>query len=266
VTTGVRLDPEELSRREMRRMAQVRAAISDEHERFGGLVAAWSGKGCWNSEADGWSPDVRTTRADLEGVVGFYAARDADARVAIAPHIDGHLLAELASLGFEMSGVDLQYVIDLRSATLEPAAYPGDVRTEVLDPAADGHARLWSELGARVHAGRDPSEDERRTDRRVIAHPNTRCLFVRAGDDAVGLGGVEVYDGLACLFFGGVVESHRRRGIQLALIRERLAIAREMGAHHAIIGSLPGSPTERNALRAGMRLVFPKLEFVRSRG
>lgn len=246
-------------------MAQVRASIADEHERFGGLVAAWSGIGCWNSDADGWSPDVETTRADLEGVIAFYDERGDSARVTIAPHLDGRLLPDLEELGFRFKGVDLQYASDLTAAELAPASYPAGVRSVALDVNDAAKVERWSELCASVHAGRAPNDDERRLDGRVITHPNSRCVFVCAGDEAIGIGGVEVYDGLSCLFMGGVVEQHRRRGIQLALIRERLLTARDMGAHHAIIGSLPGSPTERNALRAGMRMVFPKLEFVRER-
>ncbi|MEM1422745.1 MAG: hypothetical protein AAGH64_01965 [Planctomycetota bacterium] len=88
-------------------MAHVRAALSDEHHRFGRLVAAWTGDCKWNSEADGWSPDVRTTRGHLEGVIAFYDARGRDASVTNAPHLDGPLLPEFESLGFRLSGVDL---------------------------------------------------------------------------------------------------------------------------------------------------------------
>ena len=66
------LEPAAIARMEMRRMAQVRTAIGDEHRRFGGLVAAYSGPGSWNTEADGWSPDARTTREHLRGVIDFY--------------------------------------------------------------------------------------------------------------------------------------------------------------------------------------------------
>ncbi|GAB4555066.1 MAG: hypothetical protein Tsb0013_17780 [Phycisphaerales bacterium] len=263
--TPAPLEPTTIGALEMRRMAQVRAALADEHERFGGLVAAWSGIGSWNSEADGWSPDTPTTRADLEGVIGFYTRRGDDARVTVTPHQDTALLADLGALGFRLRGVDLQYAIALDETTAEPPTYPDGLRTSGLDPSNEDDIASWSHLTAQTHFRRPPTDDDARLNRRVVTHPNTRCLFVMHGDERVGLAGVEVYDGLACLFMGGVLEAWRNRGVQLALIRERLLIAREMGAHHAIIGSLPGSPTERNALRSGMRMVFPKLEFVRTR-
>ncbi|MEM1422744.1 MAG: hypothetical protein AAGH64_01960 [Planctomycetota bacterium] len=139
------------------------------------------------------------------------------------------------------------------------------MHTETLDPFDGRDIDDWSGLTATTHFRGEPNDDDRRIDRRIVGQPGTRCLFLAAGGERVGLGGVEVHDGLACLFMGGVLETHRGRGLQLALIRKRLILAREMGAHHAIIGSTTGPPTERNALRAGMRPVFPKLEFTRPR-
>lgn len=259
------LEPTEIARLEMMRMARVRASLADDSERFGGIVCAWSGAGSWNSEADGWSPDTPTTRAHLEGVIDFFAQRDHDATVTIAPHLDAHLIPHLDDLGFRLRATDLQYVIDLEGAELEHAEFPHGVRATLLDAADEEDVREWSALTAHTHFNGQPSESDRRLDRRVVTHPQTRCFFLETKGERIALGGVEVCDALACLFMGGVLEPHRNRGLQLALIRERLIAARDMGARYAIIGSLPGSPTERNALRAGMRLVFPKLEFTRTR-
>jgi GNAT superfamily N-acetyltransferase len=257
------LDPVLLSRLEMQRMANVRRALAFEHEAIGGLVAAWTGPGSWNSEADGWSPDTPTTREHLAGVVSFYAERGSPARVTIAPHVDERLLPDLASLGFRLVDLDQQYVIDLHNADPPPAHYPEGFSVRILDPSDDAAVETWSGLVAGLHFGREVTPDEAELDRRVVRHPNSTCLVLEHHHAPVAIAGLEVYGWLACLFLGATVPAWRRRGLQRAMIHHRLRLARDAGARYAIVGSPVGGPTERNALRAGMSLVFTKLTLER---
>lgn len=58
-----------------------------------------------------------------------------------------------------------------------------------------------------------------------------------------------------------VLEVHRRRGIQQALIAHRLAIGHRHGCEVALTESKPGIPTERNAGRRGLTLACTRLAF-----
>ena len=82
-------------------------------------------------------------------------------------------------------------------------------------------------------------------------------------DDAcIATAGLEYYQQTATLITGSVLADHRRRGIQSAMIVERLKMARDRGASYALIASSPGAATERNALRLGARLVYHQPVFV----
>ena len=58
---------------------------------------------------------------------------------------------------------------------------------------------------------------------------------------------------------GCVYAESRRKGLQSAFIRFRLAQAASRGLRYATIGSAPGGPTERNALRAGFSAAYTQI-------
>ena len=55
------------------------------------------------------------------------------------------------------------------------------------------------------------------------------------GDRPVGIAGSTLVDGVARLWNGGVVESHRRRGVYRALLDARLHHAAGLGARFALV-------------------------------
>ena len=56
----------------------------------------------------------------------------------------------------------------------------------------------------------------------------------------------------------------RRRGAQGALLRARLARARELGCRVASSSTLPGTASRRNMERAGFHVAYPKLVMLRA--
>lgn len=77
--------------------------------------------------------------------------------------------------------------------------------------------------------------------------------------EIVGSGGLELHEGLGVLIAGEIHAAARRRGLHQAFIRYRLEQARETGMRCAVIGSRPGGPTERNALRMGFGVAYAQL-------
>jgi ribosomal protein S18 acetylase RimI-like enzyme len=75
--------------------------------------------------------------------------------------------------------------------------------------------------------------------------------------------GCELFEQSGALWGGAVASEHRRRGIQQMLIAHRLHLLRERGQRWATVASEPTIGTERNALRAGMRPAYTRLEMVR---
>ena len=89
-------------------------------------------------------------------------------------------------------------------------------------------------------------------------------LLVFEGN-VVGSGGLELYEGSGVLIAGTVHEAARRRGFQRAFLRFRMEQAMAAGLDYALVGSPPGGPTERNALREGFSVAYTQLGFRRLR-
>jgi len=63
---------------------------------------------------------------------------------------------------------------------------------------------------------------------------------------------------IIALFGAGTILQFRRRGLQTALLRARMAIAAKAGCEYAVIVTQGGTTSQRNAERLGFRLAYSK--------
>ena len=85
---------------------------------------------------------------------------------------------------------------------------------------------------------------------------------IRAGEE--GAFAVSARDGVAALSGAGVLPAWRGQGLQLALVRARLAWAAARGCAVAAATTEPGSTSQRTLERAGFRVAYPKAVMVRA--
>jgi GNAT superfamily N-acetyltransferase len=88
-------------------------------------------------------------------------------------------------------------------------------------------------------------------------------LLASLDGEPVGAAALDLAGDLAGLYFGAVIPSARRQGIQRALMEYRLQIARDRGCRVATVGTLPGVATERNARRCGFGPCYTRAALVR---
>ena len=79
----------------------------------------------------------------------------------------------------------------------------------------------------------------------------------------VGTGSMKIADGVAWLSADSTLPGFRGRGIQQAIQRHRLRLAREAGCTLVVTEAEPGSGSQRNMERLGFGVVYPHLEFAR---
>jgi GNAT superfamily N-acetyltransferase len=92
--------------------------------------------------------------------------------------------------------------------------------------------------------------------------PDTRLYFARIDGDIAGTAGMALLDTplgrVAELYIDSTVPEFRGKGIQLALLRARLAEAKDSGCDLAAVTTWPTGTSARNVERAGFRLAYRK--------
>ena len=95
------------------------------------------------------------------------------------------------------------------------------------------------------------------------ATPGFQRYLVHVDGEPAGAASLRLDDGLAQLCGAATLPQYRRRGIQGALLRLRLADALKAGCDLAVVTTQPGSKSQANAMRQGFTLLYTRAVLVR---
>lgn len=201
--------------------------------------------------------------ADLDRIEAHLSQRGGRPQFELCPLADPGLFEALARRGYRVQEFQLAWSRilddDLRAVDppegleLRPGADPADFLRVVMggfmeqEPEAVPEDLVDSMLGPARAAG-------------------TQLWGAYRDGVLVGGGTLYLHQGTAVLSGAGVPPSQRRRGVQGALIRARLAAARAAGCDLAASGTAPGSPSQRNMERHGFRVAYPKVVLLAPEG
>jgi GNAT superfamily N-acetyltransferase len=101
----------------------------------------------------------------------------------------------------------------------------------------------------------EPGLAQRVFGRAAARSPHTVALLARIAGEPAGGGAMGTNRGVAGLFGASTLPRFRGQGVQRALLRRRLEIAAEAGCDLAVITTEPDTGSERNARRAGFRVM-----------
>lgn len=247
---------------ETRRQQRGLAAIVTESAELLGGVAGWAGPGAWANQAVGVGLSGPVTEAELDALVAFYAARGAPAKVEVLPIAHPTLVAGLADRGFVVRRFENLWLRELPAGEDLRArlthGWPAGIELRELLP---GEEELFTDVAGSgfVAPGERMSEAERAVGLRMLEKPGVVAVFAWAGREPAGAGSCAVDGEAAGLFGATVLPEFRRRGVQQALIVDRMERLRARGAGVVCIESEPGHDTERNAHRLGFELAGTKV-------
>lgn len=243
-------DPSEVALRDARRLAVVLSELGHDVARIGSGWMASDLPGSWADHASGLGVDGPVDDETIDRLVAFYRERGRVPRIRVTPYQHRSLFERLGARGFSVHELDTILLHDLERLP-DPVDVPG-LSFRSIDPGNEEDVALFrdSQVAGFFENGPAPSGFLPITER--VAR-STRCrLWLLELDGAVvGSGGLEPFEGSAVLICGCVHPEARRRGVQSAFIRYRIEQARAAGLDYVIIGSEPGTGTERNALRVG---------------
>lgn len=225
-----------------------------------GAYAMFDGVGSPLTQSFGLGLFAPVRDEQLDALEAFFRERDAEVFHEVSPLADATLLNLLPERGYRP--VELTSILFRPTAGELPSAPP---RTEGLrvrrtDP---GEADLW----ARVAAEGWSSESEELSAfmlelGQVSARSeNTHCFVAELDDRPLAAGALSLGEGVALLAGASTIPSGRRQGAQLALLEARLRFAAEHGCELAMMGTQPGSASQRNAERQGFRIAYTRIKW-----
>lgn len=226
---------------------------------FSGGSVVYAGKNNPLSRAVGFGLKGAMVSEDLEFIEDFYRSRDAMTQIDLCPLAHPSLMQLLGERGYHFGEFINTWILELADYQLPVAVSGVEVRE-----ADRNEGRIWMETVKRGFSTVEESAAIPVEFFEPFLHiKNTHCFIAWIDGQAVGAGTVAINDGLASLFGTGTLTEFRNHGAQTALLRARLELALELGCDLAMVGTTPGSGSQRNVERAGFRLAYTKAQMVK---
>jgi hypothetical protein len=185
----------------------------------------------------------------IDDILAWYRAMGISCTFDIVPpQSSDDLLFALAKRGFRQSG--FRTVLYGVPATDQPPPASRVLVREQRD------LKVFLDVAARTGFLRTEQEFWREYTRAQFSE--SRCYVAFVGDEPAAHAVMQICDGTALFNYGATIDKYRGHGCQLALLRARLADSAKAGCDLAIVQANPGSTSQRNIERAGMRVAFTK--------
>jgi len=183
--------------------------------------------------------------------VEWFRGQDRPCSIDISPHhFDESLLHSLARRGlYQARFFTMLYGIPV----MEQPAPPVGVSIQDYSSRLNEFAALAVEIDGIPELDRDVW-------RKVIKAQFTgwRCYVAFVGGMAAGHAAMHTKNGVANLMYAGTREEYRGYGCQTALLRNRLRDAAASNCDLVVSSANPGSISQRNQERAGLRIAYTK--------
>jgi GNAT superfamily N-acetyltransferase len=225
----------------------------------GGGYAVYAGGSSPLTQAIGLGMSGPVAATELDRLERFYWERDVAAHIEVCPLADPTLHSLLAERGYRVEEFSNVLARPL-SHDMPQASTQSGVQVRVPTP---DEAELWART---VIEGVAPDDADRLSllpEFLSFFHmPSATCFLASLDDQPAGGGVVSVDRGVAALFAAGTRPQFRNRGVQTALLQTRLHFAADVGCDQAMVITLPGSTSQRNAERQGFRVMYTRSKMV----
>jgi GNAT superfamily N-acetyltransferase len=236
---------------------RIDAASTSAWMKVAGTTVVFDGVGAPTTQTFGLGLFEPITAAALDEMEQFFEDRGAEVMHEVSPFAGVAALDLLCARGyrpFEISNV-LYRAVEPQTAML-----PVGVRVRVIE---DDEARLWSDVNARGWTHDHPEFEDfvRESGILVAARQASPCFLAEIDGTPGAAGALTLHEGVALLGGAATVPEMRRRGLQGALLQERMRCAFEYGCDLAMMVAEAGSNSQRNAERKGFRVAYTRLKW-----
>jgi len=252
--SALRVGPENILRREL-----------------AGGIAVFVQEGCPFNKVAGLGFDGVPGSESLDELEAAFAARSAAIRVEVSTLADPGVARRLTSRGYELVGFENVLGLDLTGRASPADTAHSDI---VITRAAADEGATWLDvvttgfLHPDVFDGPPSTESFMREElERVFSDmlnaTGMERYLARRGGVIAGGGSLMIADGVALLSGAATLPDHRKRGVQSALLSERLRIAADHGCDIAVVTTEPASKSQANVQRAGFSLLYARAVLIK---
>jgi GNAT superfamily N-acetyltransferase len=222
-----------------------------------GATVVFDGTDAPTTQTFGLGLFEKLTPAALDEMEHFFVRRGAEVMHEVCPFAGAATLDLLCARGyrpFEISSV-------LYRAVEPPATtHAANTRVRVVEQA---EAQLWSDVNARGWTQEHPEFEDfvKEAGLLMAAREGSPCFLAEIDGTPCAAGALTIHEGVALFGGAATVPELRRRGLQGALLQERMRYAVEHGCDLAMMVAEAGSNSQRNAERKGFRVAYTRLKW-----
>jgi GNAT superfamily N-acetyltransferase len=232
-----------------------------------GGQAVFAGSGSPANKAIGVGFGETIDESELGAIEQAWAERGEPVRFELSILADPSLAPTLTSRGYRVTG--FENVLG-RAVTADDRA--PDLSGISIKALPQDEWRTWLQValdGFGTPDGSAPGEESYPRELLealfvdIAAAPGFQRYLLLVEGAPAGAASLRIDDGLAQLCGAATLPQFRRRGIQAALLRWRLAEARQAGCDLAVVTTQPGSKSQANAMRQGFSLLYTRLVLIK---
>ena len=195
--------------------------------------------------------------ASLDVIEQFFLDRGAQVLHEVSPHVGVATLDLLCARQYRP--------IEISNVMYRPVERPvgedgGDIRVRVTGPE---EAQLWANVSAVGWTHERPELLDSLQQIMAIsgAREQSPCFLAELEGQPGAAGSLCIHDGVALFAGAATIPEMRRRGLQGALLQERLRYAFDHGCDLAMMVAEAGSESQRNAERKGFRIAYTRMKW-----
>jgi len=202
-----------------------------------------------------WEP---LSPAVLDKVERFFLDRGAPVQLEVSPFAGAAALALLC--GRHYRPIEISSVL-YRAVEPAPLQIPTGIRVRAISPQ---EAALWNDVSTRgwVHDHPEFRTFFEQNAAIVTARDQSFCFLAEIDGQPGAAGALCIHEGVALFAGAATVPELRRRGLQAALLEERMRFAFDQGCDLAMMVAETGSDSQRNAERKAFRIAYTRTKWL----
>lgn len=237
-------------------------------QHIGSGVAVFAGPSSPMNKMIGVGFGVAPSDADLQTIEQAFAARNTALQAEVSALSDPGFVARLSARGYHLKGFENVH----GRAITETDRDRADATMEISRMRADESAR-WVEasIASFLDGDTEGAQADQLPPREALEGPLTDvmdvpgfrryCAWIEG--HLVGTATLRIDQGLAQFCGAATLPGWRRRGVQTALLRRRLADAAAAGCDLAVMTTSPGTKSQENGLKQGFALLYVRALMVK---